>query len=89
MSVEPKLSPCRWCGKHNRTASEWEQFSTYRDHGWMRLCVRCANRRLNNPWNALMPLRRVGGVDHPGACPKDCQICTEARERAPKGTTDA
>ena len=26
---------------------------------YKRLCVRCANRRLNNPYNALLPMRKI------------------------------
>ena len=51
-----KLNPCHWCGKRNRTASDWEQEGF---KGWYRLCVRCANSRLRNPWNALLPMRKV------------------------------
>lgn len=48
---------CFWCGKANRQASEWEQ-----DHhaaGWQRLCKPCARTRLANPFNALLPMRKV------------------------------
>lgn len=48
---------CRWCGKRNRTASSWEQRSLA--GVWQRLCVRCANQRLNNPWSALLAMRKV------------------------------
>ena len=53
-----KLNPCRWCGKRNRTASDWEQEGL--KGGWYRLCTRCASSRLRNPWNALLPMRKVG-----------------------------
>jgi hypothetical protein len=53
-----KLNPCHWCGKRNRTASEWEQEGL--KGGWYRLCVRCASSRLRNPWNALLPMRKTG-----------------------------
>lgn len=48
---------CEWCGKANRTASDWEQERL--KGGWRRLCVRCANRRIGNPWSALLRMRRV------------------------------
>ena len=44
---------CHWCGKRNRKASEWEQEGL--KGGFYRLCVRCANSRLRNPYNALLP----------------------------------
>lgn len=46
---------CHWCGKKNRTASNWEQMSVTR--GWLALCIKCANRRLKNPYNALLEIR--------------------------------
>jgi hypothetical protein len=48
---------CNWCGKPNRTASDWEQERLR--GGWARLCVRCANRRLNNPFCGLLHMRRI------------------------------
>lgn len=63
MSVE-MLDKCQWCLKRGR-ASEWEQFSTCRDHGWMRPCVRCANRRLVNPFNVLLQMRNVETREEP------------------------
>ena len=53
-----KLNPCRWCGRRNRTASDWEQKNL--SGTWQRLCVRCASSRLRNPWNALLPMRKIG-----------------------------
>lgn len=49
---------CPWCGKDRRRPSEWEQQNL--SGIWQRLCVRCANRRLSNPWNALLCMRRIG-----------------------------
>ena len=49
---------CEWCGKNNRTPSNWEQQGLL-SLKWSRLCVRCANRRLDNPYNALLHMRRV------------------------------
>lgn len=59
-----RLNPCRWCGKYNRNASDWEQYNAYRDQGWTPLCVRCANSRLNNPFSTVK-MRRVGEVSTP------------------------
>jgi hypothetical protein len=55
-----RLNPCKWCGKRNRTASDWEQRNL--SGVWQRLCVRCASRRLDNPWNGLLPMRKVGSA---------------------------
>lgn len=49
---------CKWCGKHNRRESDWEQKNIMTKE-WLRLCIRCANSRLNNPFNALLPMREV------------------------------
>jgi hypothetical protein len=49
---------CIWCGKPNRTRSDWEQYN-HRTQAHQPLCVRCANNRLRNPWNALLPMRRI------------------------------
>jgi len=48
---------CRWCYKH-RKPSNWEQQDIHSDE-YFRLCGPCATRRLNNPWNALLPMRKV------------------------------
>ena len=62
MASHGKLNPCRWCGNRNRTPSEWEQRNL--SGIWQRLCVRCAERRLDNPWNALLDMRKAGsGVE--------------------------
>lgn len=53
MADHPK---CRWCGKR-RKPSNWEQNTL--DGEWARLCGPCATKRLNNPWNALLPMRKV------------------------------
>lgn len=57
MNKHPK---CRWCGK-NRKPSGWEQEVVGgKDAGiWASLCDPCASRRLSNPWNALLPMRKV------------------------------
>lgn len=51
---------CGWCHPptRRRTAnSEWEQKNLRGE--WLRLCNRCANRRLNNPYNALLNMRKI------------------------------
>jgi hypothetical protein len=61
MTPPPKrevLPRCQWCFKYNRTASEYEQRTL--KGAWHRLCVRCANIRLRNPYNALLPMRKIG-----------------------------
>lgn len=50
---------CRWCGKDRKSMSDWEQQSIKSDE-YFRLCFPCARRRLNNPWNAILPMRKVG-----------------------------
>jgi hypothetical protein len=57
MTAKQRLERCAWCGKRDRPASEWEQESL--SDGWQRLCTRCAAKRLNNPWNALLSMRKV------------------------------
>lgn len=52
---------CHWCArtyKTQRAASHWEQ-KTLSTGEYKRLCNRCANRRLNNPYNGLLPMRAV------------------------------
>jgi hypothetical protein len=51
---------CAWCGKERRKFSDWEQKTIRPDGKWERLCAPCARRRLDNPWNALIPIRKVG-----------------------------
>lgn len=46
---------CTWCYK-NRRPSNWEQQTL--NGVWKHLCVPCANRRLNNPFNALLTMRK-------------------------------
>lgn len=48
---------CFWCLKVRRAMSEWEQ--GHHHAGWQRLCKPCATRRLRNPWNALLRMRKV------------------------------
>ena len=48
---------CRWCGKDKKKFSEWEQ-QGFSDGEYKLLCVPCANKRLKNPWNAYLPMRK-------------------------------
>ena len=54
---------CVWClprdCKRHPKPSGWEQ-QRLRNDEWATLCVRCARKRLNNPWNALLPMRKRG-----------------------------
>lgn len=52
-----QLPVCRWCGKR-RNPSGWEQKILGSDD-YASLCASCARRRLHNPWNALLALRKV------------------------------
>lgn len=50
---------CAWCGKtykSEKSKSNWEQDS--HRSGWQILCNRCANSRLDNPYNAILPMRK-------------------------------
>ena len=48
---------CTWCMKNKIKNPEWEQNNL---RGvWKPLCKRCANRRLNNPYNALLEMRKI------------------------------
>jgi len=48
---------CIWCGKDKKKFSEWEQRTISRE--WKPLCKPCANRRLKNPLNALLDMRKI------------------------------
>lgn len=50
-------TPCTWCLKPHRSMSEWEQKNLRGE--WKRLCKPCARVRLNNPWNALLGMRKI------------------------------
>jgi hypothetical protein len=54
-----QLVRCRWCGKGKKNFSEWEQQHVTTQE-YSRLCVPCANKRLKNPWNALLEMRKIG-----------------------------
>jgi len=49
---------CEWCGKMRNAWSGWEQ-KELRKIRWIRLCVPCLNRRLRNPANALLEMRKA------------------------------
>jgi hypothetical protein len=51
------LGRCFWCNGRNRQSSDWEQENYAK--GWQRLCKPSARVRLNNPWNALLNMRKV------------------------------
>lgn len=48
---------CEWCLKGEITNPEWEQENTRGE--WHPLCKRCAARRLKNPYNALLNMRKI------------------------------
>ena len=53
------MSRCAWCDRERKDRfSDWEQRTLSGE--WKRLCNRCANRRLNNPYNGILPMRMVG-----------------------------
>lgn len=55
--MPPETAKCSWCWKQRRSMSEWEQKNLRGE--WNRLCKPCARVRLNNPWNALLGMRKV------------------------------
>lgn len=59
----PDLIACRWCGKSNRRPSGWEQKILSRDE-YAPLCQACARKRLHNPWNVLLALRKTAAGPH-------------------------
>ena len=59
-SVHPD---CHGCRRGKLVNPEWEQetLALYgKPREWLPMCRRCATRRLNNPWNALLTMRRIG-----------------------------
>lgn len=63
VEADTERKRCGWCGKPRTRWSEWEQetlglMGTAKQ--WKRLCNPCANRRLNNPYNALLGMRKIG-----------------------------
>lgn len=60
----PAAVNCAWCWPKPRIPrkanSDWEQKNLSGE--WKRLCNRCASSRLNNPWNAQLPMRRIKTV---------------------------
>ena len=61
MKVDHLEWRCPWCGKYYKTPrlSGWEQQNVTTKQ-WREMCNRCATRRLNNPYNALFGMRRIG-----------------------------
>lgn len=61
MGAANELWNCPWCYPigtgRGRKPSGWEQQTTGGE--WKTLCTKCARRRLNNPWNALLPMRKI------------------------------
>ncbi len=51
---------CSWCGKDRVKAPEWEQ--NHFRNGWEPLCSYCANKRLRNPFNALLDMRKISST---------------------------
>ena len=54
---------CGWCGKYKTRLSNWEQQTLGLagiERTWIRLCNPCATRHLNNPYNALLNMRKIG-----------------------------
>lgn len=49
---------CVWCGKDKRKMSDWEQQNVITGK-WCAVCIPCANRRLKNPYNAFLNLRKI------------------------------
>lgn len=57
-----EVPKCGWCTKGRKGNSGWEQQTIGmfgKEKRWMPLCKVCANRRLNNPYNALLGMRKV------------------------------
>jgi len=50
---------CRWCLKREIKNPEWEQIVSISEQRFAPLCKPCAKKRLNNPLNALLSLRRI------------------------------
>jgi len=48
---------CKWCLKRELKNPEWEQEDL--DGNWKPLCKPCAEKRLRNPYNALLNLRKI------------------------------
>ncbi len=61
--TQQPLVRCRWCGKPRRKFSAWEQQHLKTDE-YSPLCSRCATKRLNNPLNALLPMRKIAIPDN-------------------------
>lgn len=64
------MTKCEWCGKEKKAMSEWESEHLYK--GWLPLCKPCATKRLNNPYNALLSMRRITESKATTCC---CMLC--------------
>lgn len=60
MTEKTEGTRCAWCGKPKRRFSDWEQKTL--NGVWKQLCNPCATRRLNNPYNALLGMRKIKGA---------------------------
>lgn len=49
---------CTWCTRGFLFNPKWEQKVLGSDK-YEPLCTRCANRRLRNPYNALLDMRKI------------------------------
>jgi len=49
---------CLWCLKRPLGKPQWEQ-RNIRTGEYVPMCARCARRRLRNPLNALLDMRRI------------------------------
>ena len=57
------LARCGWCGRYKTKLSNWEYQAlgwAGSERTWIRLCDPCATRRLNNLYNALLNMRKIG-----------------------------
>jgi hypothetical protein len=72
-----RLVRCDWCLRRNAIASDWEQQSL-RGKLWKPLCRRCANKRFRNPWNALLPMRKIDTANAPHQARRDSGVALNA-----------
>ncbi len=49
---------CHWCRNAVIKNPKWEQKDIY-DQKYYPLCKNCETKRLNNPANALIPMRKI------------------------------
>lgn len=53
---------CVWCGKRKTKLSDWEQ-KRLNSEEYKTLCIPCKTKRLNNPLNALLPMREIVNIN--------------------------